>query len=41
MVFVGLGAIGFGNEFVTGNFEHGLEDALVGDAAGAELGVDH
>ena len=26
---------------MAGNAQHGVEDARVGDAAGAELGVDH
>jgi hypothetical protein len=41
VIFVGFGAIGPGYEFVTGDAEHGVEDAGIGDAAGAELGVDH
>src|SRR5208283_4179806 len=41
VVFIGFGAIGFGNEGFTGNAKHGVEHARVGDAAGAELGVDH
>ncbi len=41
MVIVGLGAEGPGDEFVAGNAKHGVEDARVGDAAGAELRVDH
>jgi len=41
MVVVGFSTVGCGNEFVTRNTKHGVEDARVGDAAGAELGVDH
>jgi len=41
VVVVGFGAEGLGNEFVAGNAEDGVEDARVGEAAGAELGVDH
>ena len=41
MIFVGLGAIARGDEFVARDAQHGIEDARVGDAAGEELGVDH
>ncbi len=41
MVFVGLGAERPGDEIVAGNAKHGVEDARVGDAAGAELRIDH
>lgn len=41
MVFVSLGAEVFRNKLVARDAEHGVEDARVGDAAGAELGVEH
>ena len=41
VIFVSFGTVGFGNEGVTGNAQHGVEDARVGDATGAELSVDH
>jgi hypothetical protein len=41
MIFVGLGAASFRNEFVAGDLKHGVEDAWVGDPACPELGLDH
>jgi hypothetical protein len=41
MIFVGLGAIAGGDEFVARDAQHGIEHKRVGDAAGDELGVDH
>ena len=41
MVFVGFVPEVFRDEFVAGDAEHGVEDARVGDAASAELGVEH
>ena len=41
MIFVGLIAVAFGREVVTRHLLHGREDALVGDAACPQLGLDH
>jgi hypothetical protein len=41
MIFVGLAAEGFRNEFVAGDAQHGVENPRVRDSAGPELGVDH
>ena len=40
-VFVGLVFFGAADEFVSGDFAHGGEDAGVGDAFSFERGTDH
>src|SRR5580692_503025 len=41
MIFIRLTAIRFRCELVTRNPGHGVEHAFVGNAAGAQLGIDH
>ena len=41
MIFVGLGAVLGGNEFVARNAEHGVENTWVRDSAGSKLVVNH
>jgi len=41
MIVIGFAAVCLGNKFITRHAQHGAEDALVGDAAGAKLVVDH
>jgi hypothetical protein len=37
MIVVGMALVWFGDEYVTGDAQHGFENAWVGDAAGPKL----
>ena len=41
VIFVGFGTVEFGNKSLAWNAKHGVEDARVGNATGAELRIDH
>jgi hypothetical protein len=41
MIFVSLGTTRFRHKFVAGYPKHCVQDARIGDAPSAELGIDH